>query len=237
MNANGELVFVYGTLRRDASNAFRMEGAEFEGVGLVKGRLYVVDWYPAFVRKGGDGWVEGELWRVSDDQMGALDEFEGSEYRRVRVEARTHRSVKNESWDEALQVGDGEKREAWAWEWIGSVEGLKVIKSGDWMDVEKPRPPKVCTCMGCLVLPAIPIGSAIIISWVQQNIWDSHYLNWIGKGLLLMTPVVAFLLAYWGQQRRENGEGLREAVVGVSIIWATLSALTLIISFIAFVLS
>lgn len=88
MNANGELVFVYGTLRRGASNAFRMEGAEFVSSGLVKGRIYVIDWFPGFVSRGGDGWVEGELWRVDGASLKSLDDFEGDDYERVSADVR-----------------------------------------------------------------------------------------------------------------------------------------------------
>ena len=44
MSGAGELLFVYGTLRRGASNAARMEGAEYVRAGRVRGRMYVVDW-------------------------------------------------------------------------------------------------------------------------------------------------------------------------------------------------
>jgi len=35
--------------------------------------------------KDGDGQVAGELWDVDDDDVARLDEFEGDDYRRVRV--------------------------------------------------------------------------------------------------------------------------------------------------------
>ena len=224
MSKAAHLIFVYGTLRREASNAFRMEGAEFKACGLIKGRLYVVDWYPAFVREGGDGWVEGELWKVDDDQLRLLDEFEGDEYQRVRVDVRLQQSDGDDSWD----THDGCQHKAWAWEWLGSVENLHVIKSGDWMDVEKPRPPKVYTCMGCVVMPAIPVGSLIILSWIQDHFGSASYLRWPIGGLVLLTPVVSLMLIRLGRRRRESGKGLQETVVVISLLWAAISILVIL---------
>lgn len=121
-----ELVFVYGTLRRGGSNAFRMEGAGFRGAARVEGELHAITWYPGLTLKPGAGWVIGELYAVGPEQMAALDEFEGlsagevegSEYRRVRV---------------PVFLEDGAEEEAWAYEWIGPVDPLRVVSSGDWL--------------------------------------------------------------------------------------------------------
>lgn len=124
-----ELVFVYGTLRRGGSNAFRMDGAEFVGKGRVEGKLHVITWYPGLIPGSGLGWVTGEVYRVGPDQMKALDEFEGlsageiegSEYRRVKVPAR----IDGSSGEETGQV--------WIYEWKGPVDEAKRIPSGDWL--------------------------------------------------------------------------------------------------------
>jgi gamma-glutamylcyclotransferase (GGCT)/AIG2-like uncharacterized protein YtfP len=125
----GELVFVYGTLRRGGSNAFRMDGAEFVGLGRVEGKLHVISWYPGFVPGEGLGWVVGEVFRVGPEQMRELDEFEGlsageiegSEYRRVKV---------------PVFLDSEETQDAWAYEWKGPVNESKRIASGDWLEVE-----------------------------------------------------------------------------------------------------
>ena len=130
----------------------------------------------------------------------------------------SHRSG-NQEWE-------GDKITAWIWEWQGSVEGLREIKSGDWMDVEHPRPPKVFTCMGCLVMPAIPIGTSMILAFLQTRFgWSGDYLSRILAGLVVLTRAVSLMLAFWGRKRREQGEGLREVVVGISLVWATASIL------------
>ncbi|MEK7952357.1 gamma-glutamylcyclotransferase family protein [Luteolibacter soli] len=124
----GELVFVYGTLRRGGSNSFRMNGAEFVAAGQVEGRLYVISWYPGLVLERGLETVKGDVFRVGAGQLAALDEFEGisaneiegAEYRRVKAEVTT---------------GDGEVMLAWAYEWKGPVEEAKRVSSGDWLQV------------------------------------------------------------------------------------------------------
>ena len=124
MTAARELVFVYGTLRRGASNHWRMAGAEFVAEGTVEGKIYRIDWYPGMVLGGGSH-VMGEVFAVTPEQLAGLDEFEGvsaaetdgSEYRRV----------------ETVVATDGEAIEAWVWEWIGPVDGAKLVSSGDWL--------------------------------------------------------------------------------------------------------
>jgi gamma-glutamylcyclotransferase (GGCT)/AIG2-like uncharacterized protein YtfP len=128
-DGSGELVFVYGTLRRGGSNAFRMDGAEFITSGKVEGRLYVISWYPGLVLERGSETVEGDLFRVGPDQLVALDEFEGisaneiegAEYRRVKTEVTTM---------------DNQVLLAWSYEWKGPVEESKQIPSGDWLQAE-----------------------------------------------------------------------------------------------------
>ena len=125
-DTGSELVFVYGTLRRGGSNAFRMDGAEFVGKGRVQGNLYVISWYPGLVLGRDCGWVTGEVYRVGVEQLRALDDFEGlaageiegSEYRRVKVEA---------------DVGGDEVMEVWVYEWKGAFNEDERIQSGDWL--------------------------------------------------------------------------------------------------------
>ena len=124
MNRRRELVFVYGTLRREASNHWRMDGSEFVASGSVHGELYRIDWYPGVVL-GGNGRVIGEVFAVGPEQLAALDEFEGvsaaeaagGEYRRVKT---------------AVLTEDG-CLDAWIWEWIAPVDGLYRVESGDWL--------------------------------------------------------------------------------------------------------
>ena len=116
-------VFVYGSLRQGASNSFRMTGAEFLGPGVVSGRLYRVDWYPG-IKLPNDrddaSEVIGEVYRIGESMMAALDEYEGGEYQKKSVQVR-----KCENCDQAI-----------VWEYLPATEGLELIESGDWMDAE-----------------------------------------------------------------------------------------------------
>ncbi len=114
-----ETVFVYGTLRAGGSNHFRMGDAVFIGAATVRGRLYRVDWYPALFLNADAGAVVGELYVVSEETLAALDAFEGSEYRRVRVFA--------------TPAAGGGPVEAWIWEYLDPVDESQLITHGDWL--------------------------------------------------------------------------------------------------------
>jgi len=128
---NAEPVFVYGTLRRGGSNHFRMDGAEFIGSGKIAGRIHKIDWYPALVC-GGQTTVKGELYRVCGEHLHALDIFEGitpdsdapREYHRIKV---------------SVTLDSGETKDAWVWEWIGSLDGAEPLDGDDWLAFE-PNP-------------------------------------------------------------------------------------------------
>lgn len=125
MDAERELVFVYGTLRRSASNHFRMSSADFLGEGEIKGRLYKISWYPGLVLSEG-GFVKGEIYSVDPEHLRKLDAFEGlppestvgEEYRRIRA-----------------MVSDTHGRSylTWTWEWIGQFDEKDYIPQGDWI--------------------------------------------------------------------------------------------------------
>ncbi|MGJ8644884.1 MAG: gamma-glutamylcyclotransferase family protein [Luteolibacter sp.] len=132
---NTELVFVYGTLRRGASNHFRMDGAEYVGAGSIAGRIYFIDSHPEFVYPalvcGGDERVVGELFHVEKTRhLADLDLFEGinalspepDEYRRIKVE---------------VKMDSGETMLAWVWEWAGELGDSRALEGGDWLSFSK----------------------------------------------------------------------------------------------------
>jgi len=128
---NTQPVFVYGTLRSGGSNHFRMAETDFVGEGKISGRMYGIAWYPALLC-GGETWVKGELYRVSDSALNALDRFEGitsdsaepREYRRVKV---------------MVNLASGDTEEAWVWEWAGDVGSALPLDGEDWLAYE-PNP-------------------------------------------------------------------------------------------------
>lgn len=127
MTDHREHVFVYGTLRSGGSNHFRMAGSDLVTPGTVSGKMYRISWYPGLVL-GPEGRVVGETYAVGEEQLRALDEFEGvsaeeegSEYRRVKA---------------TVTAPDGSTAEAWVWEWIGLVDETRVVGEGDWLLAE-----------------------------------------------------------------------------------------------------
>jgi gamma-glutamylcyclotransferase (GGCT)/AIG2-like uncharacterized protein YtfP len=126
MNDTAGRVFVYGTLRRGASNHFRMNGARFLGEGRVAGWLLRIDWYPGLLLEHGTGEVVGEVFEVSPETLRELDAFEslvpgtleGPEYRRVVTR---------------VSMADGAAIDAWVWEWRGAVDPARRIANGDWL--------------------------------------------------------------------------------------------------------
>ncbi|MGC6425639.1 MAG: gamma-glutamylcyclotransferase family protein [Akkermansiaceae bacterium] len=118
-----ERIFVYGALRRGASNHWRMEGAKFLGEATVTGTLVKVDWYPGLVLDGVTQ-VLGEVYEVSANLLAELDDFEGltngglfDEYDRVIAR---------------VEVG-GQPLEASIYEWQKGVAGYEVVENGDWL--------------------------------------------------------------------------------------------------------
>lgn len=109
--ADQVFVFVYGSLRKGASNHWRLDEAIFIRKEAVAGTLLKIDWYPGLIL-GGESLVKGELYQVSPELLAELDAFEGigqtGEYRRVKV-------------------GD-----FWVYEWLKGTEGYEMIRSGDW---------------------------------------------------------------------------------------------------------
>ena len=117
-SGEGELVFVYGTLRAGASNHHRMSGAEPVGRATVRGRLYRIDWYPGLVIDPAGEVVTGEVYRVTGELLATLDDFEGGEYGRVRA-----------------AVEGLEKVEAvWVWEYRPRTDEAQRISGGDWLE-------------------------------------------------------------------------------------------------------
>jgi len=79
---NKDYIFVYG-LFRDQSK--RMLGeAIFCGKASIEGKLYKVnEFYPGYVP--GEGKVWGDVYLFNTELLTQMDEYEGDEYKRVRV--------------------------------------------------------------------------------------------------------------------------------------------------------
>jgi gamma-glutamylcyclotransferase (GGCT)/AIG2-like uncharacterized protein YtfP len=72
-------LFVYGTLKRGGRGHALLAGQQFLGPAQTapRYRLLTRNWYPCLVEDPGGYAVEGELWRVEEAALPALDQFEG----------------------------------------------------------------------------------------------------------------------------------------------------------------
>lgn len=114
-------LFVYGTLRKVyghplhdliASHSVRSSEAR------VRGLLFDMGSYPGMTAGAGEGFVHGELYEIDSEWpriIAALDEYEGSEYRRELIEA---------------ELSSGERNAAWAYVLNVDTNGLRRIESG-----------------------------------------------------------------------------------------------------------
>ena len=99
-------LFVYGTLKRGYGNHPLIAGALPLGEDAVPGVLYAQG-APIAVRAEGEGWVEGELYDVTPEQLAECDRLEGHPraYRRERVTTRRGRWAEVYYWQHAPAPG------------------------------------------------------------------------------------------------------------------------------------
>lgn len=201
-----ELVFVYGTLRRGGSNAFRMDGAELVGKGRVEGKLYAISWYPGLVLGRNCGWVIGEVYRVSAEQLRELDEFEGisaneiegAEYRRVGV----YVTLDGMPYDDTIHCG--------TFEWKGPVAEERQILSGDWLEIVRPQTRPVFTAT-CLVFALCCFPSLGGVIWMPNG--------FAAILLIFGVPGCGMISGWVAQRRNERWPRLRAVVAGVCFVW------------------
>ncbi|HTO04497.1 MAG TPA: gamma-glutamylcyclotransferase family protein [Opitutus sp.] len=90
-SASGQLVFVYGTLKRGGSNHEFLRGQDFRGEARTIPGFRLVDLgdYPGLLAYPDDhDGVTGEVWWVDNATLARLDELEGLNeglYRRERI--------------------------------------------------------------------------------------------------------------------------------------------------------
>jgi len=205
-DTRSELVFIYGTARRGASNAFRMADAEFVAEGLTRGKLVAISLYPGLV-PGSHGFAKGDLFRLNPEQMAAFagdadGHVEGRDFRRRLVKVHPH------------NLGQ-QTVDAWAWEWTGEQSELPGIPGGDWLEWEIPRMTPWLTGIAFICLIFLPAG---LLAGVQLVYPTSSAAAFAGHAraaagicnLLAILSPPAGLLALWiGHRRRERWGSLR----------------------------
>ena len=113
-------VIVYGSLRQKQGNHHWMTYSQLLGEHKLEGyELYDLGFYPAVVK--GDGAIECEVYRINPSILTELDE------------------LKKNSQDYVRELIPTPYGNAWIYLYKHSVDGLRQIKSGDWLkrDEEK----------------------------------------------------------------------------------------------------
>jgi gamma-glutamylcyclotransferase (GGCT)/AIG2-like uncharacterized protein YtfP len=201
--ADEEWVFVYGPLRRDASQAFHMADARFLQIAEISGKLLEIGGRAAVVPGGPENWVTGDLFVVSSDKVGQIAEFEGLGYERVEMNVYPVGSRRS--------LGT-----AWVLRWSGGFENSRVIKSGDWLDVERPR-----TLPWLTIVSLLCLGSPVAVFWSVGGLAYSPdplmRRIWLGIAMVISAaPVAAFFAVHFSDRRREKWEGFRVLLFVVS---------------------
>ena len=127
MTASGELIFVYGSLRRAARDPmYRMldHRIEFIGFGTFRGKLYDFGSHPGVVPSPDEAdCVTGEVYELHDPDKAfpILDGYEGNKYRREK---------------HPIALEDGDTVQAWIYIYIAPTENARRIESGDYLSSE-----------------------------------------------------------------------------------------------------
>ncbi len=125
-----DLLFVYGTLRRECPSGAHQQylsGAEFIAHARVRGQLYRVSHYPALALNA-DGWVQGEIYRLCDaQQLAQLDAYEEC----------TFPALPEQEYQRCLIQAEPDKGESccvWVYAYQQSLQNLPLIASGDFLN-------------------------------------------------------------------------------------------------------
>ncbi len=212
-----QVVFVYGTLRRGASNAAWMEGAAHVAKGEVAGRLLLAEGFPCLVAGTAREWVTGDVFQVSRGHLEKLDRILADEAGSDGILHRRERTVYPEGRRNAAWT-------AWVWEWEGDATGLRVLPTGDWLDIERPRRPPFLTLIALFCFPGLPAG--LVAGDVSFGRWD-----YMIPSLLIFSPVLACIATKLGQDLREKWEPLRYVVFYISLLVTVPLVAALILQF------
>ncbi len=192
-----ELVFVYGTLRKGASNHERMEGAKLVDEGWLLGRLYVIDWFPGILLDEEGLPVRGEVYGVNRDGLRALDEFEGASFERVKA---------------IVNLKSGEGREVWVYRFRGELKGKKELIPADWLHARSEEP-SAAFCLLTFALMPLTLGFGVFSWWAPVS--GPRGIEILMEILGVLAPLAPFVTARMGMKRRESlaeGAGLCAAI-------------------------
>lgn len=125
-------LFVYGTLMSGLVTpiaTYLKNNSAFLGEALLEGHLYDIGQYPGIIpQKGSNSWVQGHVFKLSNAQemWPIVDRYEGigpefpkpMEYIRVEIPI----------------LLEGSELTCWVYQYNYSVEGLPIIRSGNYLE-------------------------------------------------------------------------------------------------------
>jgi gamma-glutamylaminecyclotransferase len=119
--ASKTTLFVYGTLKRGCRNHGAVQGAEFAGEAATESAYLLVNCgsYPGLVRAGDEQTgksIRGEVYRVDEELLAALDRFEDVPIEYVR---------------ESIKLADGSEAETYFY--APPFAGLEIL-DGEWRE-------------------------------------------------------------------------------------------------------
>ncbi len=118
-------VFVYGTLLKGMSRSHSLNTSKFEGLGMIKARLYDLGSYPGIVESNNS--VFGEIYDVDSTTLLALDHIEGYD------ENYSERSLYIRREVEVTSLNDGSSLKAYTYFYNTSdLDNYYEISSGDY---------------------------------------------------------------------------------------------------------
>jgi len=127
----GELIFVYGTLRSGCTTGAHqtyLAGATFIAPAKIKGTLFKVSYYPALVVDDAADWVIGEVYQLaSAEQLATLDTYEECTYPAQPEQEYQRRKV-------TVLTDAGGYLSAWVYAYQHASAQLEFIASGDFLN-------------------------------------------------------------------------------------------------------
>lgn len=118
-------VFVYGTLRREASNPCENYGGVHLGMSELSGaKMYALGWFPGIkLTDNPEDKVFGDVYEVDQSIMGRLDGYEGYDPDNPKASLYLRKTVS------VLDFG-----EVYVYEYNGYPGNRPVVPNGDWLD-------------------------------------------------------------------------------------------------------
>lgn len=126
-----DYLFVYGTLRRDTvRHDLLRQYCEYIALGRLQASLYQVSYYPAVVLSDDHRHqVIGEVYRIINNELlfAGLDDYEecSASFDEPHEYVRSRQNI---------ILADGSDITTWVYVYNRSVEGLKLIGSGDYLN-------------------------------------------------------------------------------------------------------